>query len=71
MPSARADEFRRAAVKLGFLRARQSGSHERWKHKDGRATTIPIHGRSKIGPPLFYRILEQLGIDENRFDQLR
>jgi predicted RNA binding protein YcfA (HicA-like mRNA interferase family) len=28
MPSARADEFRRAASKLGFLKARQTGSHE-------------------------------------------
>jgi predicted RNA binding protein YcfA (HicA-like mRNA interferase family) len=71
MPSARADEFRRAASKLGFLRARQTGSHERWKHHDGRATTIPIHGGRQIGPPLFYRILDQLGIDEKEFEQLR
>jgi len=62
MPSARSDEFRRAATKLGF---------RRWKHEDGRATTIPIHGGRQIGPPLFYRILEQLGIDENTFDRLR
>jgi predicted RNA binding protein YcfA (HicA-like mRNA interferase family) len=71
MPSARADEFRRVAKKLGFNKARQKGSHERWKHADGRSTTIPVHGGSEIGPPLFYRILEQLGIDENRFSQLR
>ena len=71
MPSARAPEFRRAASKLGFLKARQTGSHERWKHPDGRATTIPIHGGRQIGPPLFYRILEQLGIDEKEFEQLR
>jgi predicted RNA binding protein YcfA (HicA-like mRNA interferase family) len=71
MPSARADEFRRAAARLGFLKARQTGSHERWRHQDGRATTIPIHGGRQIGPPLFYRILNQLGIDEKEFDQLR
>ena len=71
MPSARADEFRRAAARLGFLKARQTGSHERWRHQDGRATTIPIHGGRQIGPPLFYRILRQLGIDEKEFDQLR
>ena len=71
MPSARAPEFRRAARKLGFLKARQTGSHERWKHPDGRATTIPIHGGRQIGPPVFYRILEQLGIDEKEFEQLR
>jgi predicted RNA binding protein YcfA (HicA-like mRNA interferase family) len=71
MPSARAQEFQRAAGKLGFLRARKAGSHERWKHPDGRATTIPIHGGRQIGPPLFYRILNQLGISEKEFEQLR
>jgi predicted RNA binding protein YcfA (HicA-like mRNA interferase family) len=71
MPSARADEFRRVASKLGFLLARQSGSHERWKHDDGRATTIPVHGGREIGPPLFYLILGQLGISKKRFDELR
>jgi predicted RNA binding protein YcfA (HicA-like mRNA interferase family) len=71
MPSARVDEFRRAAAKLGFLKARTTGSHERWRHRDGRATTIPIHGGRQIGSPLFYRILNQLGIDEKEFDRLR
>ena len=71
MPSARGDEFRRAAAKLGFQKARQTGSHERWRHPDGRSTTIPIHGGRQIGPPLFYRILNQLGIDEEEFDKLR
>jgi predicted RNA binding protein YcfA (HicA-like mRNA interferase family) len=55
----------------GFLKARQTGSHERWRHRDGRATTIPIHGERQIGPTLFYRILKQLGIDEEEFDRLR
>jgi len=71
MPSARSGEFQRAASKLGFRRARQTGSHERWIHADGRATTIPIHGSRQIGPPLFYRILKQLGISEKEFEHLR
>ena len=71
MPSARADEFRRVAAKLGFLKARRTGSHERWRHPDGRATTIPIHGGQEIGPPLFHRILKQLGVDQKSLDKLR
>src|SRR5258706_14503572 len=67
MPSARADEFRRVATKLGFRRARQTGSQERWKHQDGRATTIPIHGGRHIGPPLSIESWSKLGIDENIF----
>ncbi|MCX6603778.1 MAG: type II toxin-antitoxin system HicA family toxin [Acidobacteria bacterium] len=71
MPSARAAELRRAAAKLGFERARKTGSHERWRHEDGRATTLPIHGGTDIGPSLLYRILEQLGIDLETFERLR
>ena len=71
MPSARAAELRRVATELGFRRERRTGSHERWKHDDGRATTIPIHGGREIGPPLLYRILKQLGIDLETFERLR
>ena len=71
MPSARADEFRRAAARLGFELRRQTGSHERWAHADGRAVTIPIHGGRAIGPPLFNRILQQLGIGVEEFRRIR
>ena len=49
---------------------RQKGSHARWKHPDGRATTIPIHGNSEIGSWLFYEILKQLDITEEEFHRL-
>ncbi len=59
------------AAKLGFRFVRQTGSHERWKHPDGRSVTIPIHGGRDLGPPVFYRILDQMGIDLDKFNQLR
>ena len=71
MPSARADDFRRAAARLGFEKSRQTGSHERWNHPDGRAVTIPIHGGREIGPLLYNRILDQLGMDTEEFRQLK
>jgi predicted RNA binding protein YcfA (HicA-like mRNA interferase family) len=70
MPSARAEEFRRAAIRLGFQLARQTGSHERWIHPDGRSVTIPVHGGNEIGPPLFHKILAQLGISLQEFREL-
>lgn len=70
MPSARAAEFRRAALRLGFVKQRQTGSHERWIHTDGRAVTIPIHGAREIGPPLYSKILRQLGIPLEEFRKL-
>jgi hypothetical protein len=44
---------------------RALGAPRRSRHDD------PIHGGRQIGPPLFYRILEQIGIDELEFEGLR
>jgi predicted RNA binding protein YcfA (HicA-like mRNA interferase family) len=68
---ARARELERVASKLGFRRIRQKGSHARWHHADGRATTIPAHGDAEIGGWLFREILRQLGITEEEFRRLR
>jgi predicted RNA binding protein YcfA (HicA-like mRNA interferase family) len=70
MPSARAAEFQRAAARLGFRKGRHEGSHERWLHPDGRAATIPIHGGREIGPPLYWKILRQLGVNADEFREL-
>lgn len=71
MPSATARDFKKIAQKLRFVFTRQTGSHERWQHTDGRAVTIPIHGGREIGPPLFYKIVRQLGISPEEFQALR
>ncbi len=70
MPS-KAKTLAKVAKKLGFKKVRQKGSHARWQHPDGRATTIPIHGNSEIGGWLFKEILSQLGITEKEFNQLK
>jgi len=71
MPSAKAEDFRRAAIRLGFERRRKIGSHERWIHSDGRAVTIPTHGGSEIGPPIFHKILAQMRVSADEFRKLR
>ena len=71
MPSATARDFQRVARVLGFVHTRTAGSHERWNHPDGRAVTIPLHGGREIGPPLFYKILRQLGISLDEFEKRR
>ena len=38
---------------------------------DGRTATIPLHGGREIGPPLFYKIVRQLGISVEEFQKLR
>ena len=71
MPSATARDFRRVAAALGFVRRRQTGSHERWIHPGGRAVTIPLHGGREIGPPLFFKIVRELGLSPAEFDRMR
>ena len=68
---AKAKELEKVAKKLGFSKARQKGSHARWKHPDGRATTIPIHGNTEIGGGLFKEILKQLSITEVDFYRMK
>jgi predicted RNA binding protein YcfA (HicA-like mRNA interferase family) len=69
MPRATSREFQRAALALGFVRRRQTGSHERWTHSD--SVTIPLYGGREIGPPLFFKILRQLNVSLEAFDRLR
>ncbi|MDR3677795.1 MAG: type II toxin-antitoxin system HicA family toxin [Acidobacteriota bacterium] len=71
MPSATARDLQRVARQLGFSQTRQTGSHERWNHPDGRTVTIPLHGGREIGPPLFFKILRQLGVTLEVFQHLR
>jgi predicted RNA binding protein YcfA (HicA-like mRNA interferase family) len=68
---AKAKDLERVARKLGFVKVRQKSSHARWKHPDGRATTIPMHGKAELGGWLFHQILEQLGISEEEYNQLQ
>jgi predicted RNA binding protein YcfA (HicA-like mRNA interferase family) len=71
MPSAKARDFQRVARLLGFLLKRTTGGHQQWEHPDGRDVTIPLHGGDEIGPPLFFRILRQLGLTPEQFNKLR
>lgn len=68
---AKAKTLEKVAKRLGFQKIRQKVSHARWKHPDGRSTTIPIHGSAEIGGWLFREILEQLGITEEQFNNLK
>lgn len=45
--------------KRGFIKIRQSGSHQIFKHSDGRWTTIPMH-RKTIGKGLLNKILNDI-----------
>ena len=48
--------------RLGFRDVRQRGSHKRFRHADGRATTVPFHGGTDISPLLLRQIARDIGL---------
>ena len=52
--------------RLGFRDVRQRGSHKRFRHPDGRVTTVPFHGGRDIAPSLLRQIARdvELSVDE-------
>ena len=57
--------------KLGFEKIFGKGSHIRFKHLDGRATVIPVHGNEEIGISLLNEILKQSKLNRDEYDKLR
>ncbi len=51
---------------LGFRDVRQRGSHKRFRHADGRVTTVPFHGNRDVAPSLLRKIARdiRLSVDE-------
>ena len=47
---------------LGFAEVRQRGSHKQFRHRDGRATTVPIHAGRDISPILLRQIAKDIGV---------
>ena len=52
---------------LGFEEARQRGSHKQFRHADGRATTVPVHGGRDVSPILLRRIARDIGLTVHEF----
>lgn len=48
--------------RLGFVGVRQRGSHQQYRHADGRGTTVPFHPGRDISPTLLRKIARDIGI---------
>ena len=60
LPSLTGKEIVSLLKKAGFVMERQRGSHVFLRHKDGRATVVPIHSGETIGPGLLSKILRNV-----------
>jgi len=63
LPIISAKEFIKFLKSKGFEFVRQKGSHQRYKHPDGRAITIPVHGKDSLKRGLLKGVLSELNID--------
>ena len=57
----------RALRRLGFEPVRENGSHVFYRHRDGRATTVPNHGARDLARPLVRAILGDIRISPEDF----
>ncbi len=48
--------------RLGFVEARQRGSHKQFRHQDGRGTTVPVHKGRDISPVLLRKIADDINL---------
>jgi len=67
LPALKADQVIKALNNAGFAATRQKGSHIRFKHDDGRVTTVPSHPGQDVGRGLLRKILRDT---EMTVDQL-
>ncbi|PIQ70151.1 hypothetical protein COV89_02025 [Candidatus Shapirobacteria bacterium CG11_big_fil_rev_8_21_14_0_20_40_12] len=66
LPSVKPKQALKTLVKFGFEIKRQTGSHIRLIHPDGRATTIAMHNRD-LPKGTLRAILKQSGISFEEF----
>jgi len=57
--------------KLGFELVRQRGSHQQFRDRRGRCTTVPAHKGRDIAPPLLRQIAKDIGMSTEEFLQQR
>ncbi len=60
-------EICRVLESLGFLLARQRGSHMQYRHPDGRCTTVPNHPGRDVSPVLLRQIIKDIGLTLEEF----
>ncbi len=71
MPQVSARELSAFLRAQGFGDVRQTGSHLRMVHTDGRQVTVPMHTGADIGRGLAVRILRDAGFSVDDFVRLR
>lgn len=67
LPVLKPREIVKILKKLGFEMVRQRGSHQQFRHADGRATTVPDHRGRDVSPLLLRQICKDIGLTTDEF----
>jgi len=71
LPILKPEEVIKLLEKIGFSCTRKSkGSHFRYKHPDGRKTTVPVHKGKDISRGLLRKILRDVDISVEELNKL-
>ena len=70
LPRLRGREVLAALKRAGFVVVRTKGSHHFLKHTDGRKTVVPVHAGEQIGIGLLLKILEDVDLTREQFEEL-
>jgi predicted RNA binding protein YcfA (HicA-like mRNA interferase family) len=57
----------RVLRKNGFTLAGQTGSHQKWRHSNGRQVIVPMHGPKPIPIGTLKNIVDGSGLDLEEF----
>lgn len=63
-------DLRRVAEAAGFVHIRRRGSHNVFRHADGRTVVIPDHGSVDIVRPLVRKIIRDLGLSVDEYHRI-
>jgi predicted RNA binding protein YcfA (HicA-like mRNA interferase family) len=69
IPVLKPQEIVRILENLGFVEVRQKGSHQQFRHQDGRGTTVPFHKGRDISPRLLRQIAGDIELIVEEFLQ--
>jgi predicted RNA binding protein YcfA (HicA-like mRNA interferase family) len=66
-PVCSAQDVIRVLRKNGFSQVAQKGSHQKWRHADGRQVIVPMHGSKPVPIGTLKSIIDGSGIDVEAF----
>jgi len=70
LPRVPAGKVIKVLERIGFVLARQSGSHKIYKNKEGRRVTVPYHSGKILHPKVLKSILRDSDLTVDRFKEL-